>query len=62
MSKEEVSKLKHDFINNSLRIEIINTMVSEALQNNEPPKEEHLKDLGVFLKNHLEYLERLSQD
>ena len=28
-----------------MRIEIINTMVSEALQNNEPPKEEHLKDV-----------------
>ena len=53
-------KLKHDFTNNGIRIEVLNRLIVEKLENSNPLEEEHLKDLKDFLKFHLELLEKLN--
>ncbi len=53
------SKTKHDFINNSLRIEVLNKLIGEKLENNLEPENEHVEDLKQFLADHLEYLKKL---
>jgi hypothetical protein len=62
MPKQKTSiteKFKHDFINNSLRIEIINKVLCESLENNQLQNQEHIFDLKFFLKDHLDFLEQL---
>lgn len=48
---------RHDFINNSLRIEILNKLVCQELEKNQAPNQEHVEDLKKFLEDHLKYLE-----
>lgn len=43
-------KLKHDFTNNCLRIEILQKLLLEKLDNGQAPEQEHLKDYIVFLE------------
>lgn len=52
-------KFKHDFINNSLRIEVINKVLCECLENSNSTDPGYVEDLKCFLKDHLEYLEHL---
>jgi hypothetical protein len=58
MSKID-EKFKHDFINNSLRIEVINKVLCECLAESTKADEVYVKDLKQFLQYHLEYLEKL---
>lgn len=48
---------RHEFINNSLRLEILNKMICEELEKNQAPNPEYLKDLEKFLKEHISFLE-----
>jgi hypothetical protein len=50
------SQLKHDFINNGLRIEVLNKLISESLEKSEPPLREQVDDLLAFLQKQIEYL------
>lgn len=50
---------RHDFINNSLRLEILNKLLCEQLEKKEQLDPEMLKDLRPTLEKHLEILERL---
>ena len=59
MDQSEKSKLRHDFINNALRIEVINKIMTEQLEKNEQINNELFSDLEQFLKDHLEYLKKL---
>ena len=52
----ELKEVRHDFINNSLRIEILNKMIWEDLEKDSTPNPEYVKDLTKFLKEHLNYL------
>ena len=53
-------KLKHDFTNNGIRIEVLNRLIVESLESSNPLEQEHLNDLRDFLKLHLELLEQLN--
>lgn len=55
----EKNKVKHDFINNSIRLEVLNKLICECLENNENPEQEHTGDLKKFLEEHLILLEKL---
>jgi hypothetical protein len=55
------SKLRHDFLNNCLRIEILNRLLSEAIEKNSVPQKEHVEDLAGFLNEHLNYLEKIKK-
>jgi len=41
--------LKHDFINNSLRLEVLFKLVCEDLNKDIKPQKQHIKDLEDFL-------------
>lgn len=58
----EQSKLKHDFINNGLRIEIVNKIISESLDNRSEVDPELLNDLKSFLEKHIEYISLLQKN
>jgi hypothetical protein len=49
---------KHDFINNSLRLEVINKIICEAIHKGEVVEEELIKDLKESLNKHLESLSK----
>lgn len=53
------SKLKHDFINNGIRIEVINRLISEALEKEIFPEQTHIKDLSRYLKLQIELAKKL---
>lgn len=53
------SKLSHDFINNCLRIEVINRSLCDSLEESKDLNQEFLSDLKVFLGEHLNYCEKL---
>ncbi len=55
------SKVKHDFINNGLRIEILNKLISEALEQKTEIQENYLNDLSQFLKKHIELLKEIEK-
>lgn len=50
------SQLKHDFINNGLRIEVLNKLISESLEKSEQPPKEQVDDLLSFLEQHIIFL------
>lgn len=50
------SQIKHDFINNSLRIEVINKLICESLEKNENINEEYIEDLNKFIKLHIDLI------
>lgn len=53
------SSLRHEFLNNCLRIEVLNRLIGEKLERNEEPDEEHKSDLKKFLEIQLLYLKEL---
>jgi len=52
-------ELKHDFINNGLRIEILNQIISESLSSSQKPDPNQISDLKIFLEEHLKLLKQL---
>lgn len=52
-------KLRHDFINNSLRIEILNQLIIDQIEKNEELDLQYLNDLRKFTGEHASYLEAL---
>ena len=52
-------ELKHDFINNGLRIEILNQIISESLSSSQKPDSNQISDLKIFLEEHLKLLKQL---
>jgi hypothetical protein len=55
------NKIRHDFINNGLRIEVLNKLITEAVEAEELIDREYLKDLEQFLMDHLELLKKIKQ-
>ena len=49
-------QLRHDFINNSLRLEVLSKLISEDLNKNETPNSTHINDMEDFLKKELNLL------
>lgn len=52
-------KLKHDFINNSIRIEILQKLINESLDENKSINEQYKIDLAKFYLEQVKYLEDL---
>ena len=44
------SKVRHDFINNGLRIEVLNRLITDSLEKKENLNSEYLEDLDKALK------------
>ncbi len=57
--KEINANLKHDFINNSLRIEVISRLVCESLNKNEKLNDQHINDLEDFLQKEINLLKEI---
>jgi hypothetical protein len=55
------SQLRHDFINNSLRLEVLMKMISKDLQSNQMPNQQYIEDLDKFLNAELNMLKDLRQ-
>ena len=55
------SKIRHDFINNALRIEVLNTLICEALDQKAKLPKEEVSDLINFLNMHLDYLKEIKE-
>lgn len=53
------SKFKHDFINNALRIEILNKLISEEMTEGRDLTQEYLEDLTMFINDHLDLLKKI---
>jgi len=53
-----IKAVRHDFINNSLRIETLNKLICEELEKNEQPLKEYVEDLKIFLADHITMLEK----
>ena len=53
-----IKAVRHDFINNSLRIETLNKMICEELEKDQQPLEEYVEDLKKFLADHIELLSK----
>lgn len=51
--------LVHDFINNSLRLNVLSDLICEDLQKKIPLNEKSLSDYENFLKAQLEMLKKL---
>jgi hypothetical protein len=56
------SKLKHDFINNGLRLELINKLISEAIDSKNTVEEEMVDDFIIFLNDHIEMMKKLKNE
>ena len=54
--------LKHDFINNSLRLEVLMRLVCEDLNRKTTPQKQCLDDLEDFLKAELNLLKEIKSD
>lgn len=52
-------QIKHDFLNNSIRIEVIHRLISDQLDQKEVPHDSLREDLEKFLNLQLEYLKDL---
>lgn len=52
-------KLKHDFINNSIRIEILQKLINESLEENQIINEQYKLDLSKFYLEQVKYLKDL---
>lgn len=50
------NKTRHDFINNGLRIEVLNKLITEAIESDEDINKEYLDDLHQFLEDHIEMI------
>lgn len=59
----DIKKLRHDFINNSLRIEVLTKLIADQLQNEETVDQQYLEDLESFLylmQQHLDNIKKSS--
>lgn len=52
---------KHDFINNSIRIEVLSKIICEDLNNSKNPNLTHLNDLENFLSKELSLLKIIKE-
>ena len=60
MSKDK-SKVRHDFINNGLRIEVLHNLIIESLENNSEINLEYLEDLEGFLENQIKLSKEIKE-
>lgn len=54
-------KVQHDFINNGLRLDILNKLLTEQLEKNSALDLEYLNDLEIFLNVHLDLVKKLKK-
>ena len=52
-------QIRHDFINNSLRLEVLSKLICEDLNKNVSPNVTYLNDLESFLKKSLNLLDEI---
>lgn len=52
-------KLKHDFINNTIRIEILQKLINESLNENKSINEQYKIDLAKFYTEQINYLKQI---
>ncbi len=57
----DFSKLRHDFINNSLRLEVLNKILVDKLEKEESWDSEEVKDLEQFLILQQDLVKQLKQ-
>ena len=55
------SKARHDFINNGLRLEVLNKMLTEQIEQSQELNSDYINDLETFLKLHLELVEKIKE-
>ena len=55
-------KLKHDFINNTLRLEVLNNLIAEALDAKSEIPQIELLDLIKFTQLHLELVNQINSE
>ena len=55
------SQLRHDFINNSLRLEVLTKMICRDLEANSIPNQQYIEDLDKFLNVELNLLKDLKE-
>lgn len=55
-------KTKHDFINNTLRIEVLNTLIADALDQKKEIPGLELDDLIRFTELHLQLLKEIKKN
>lgn len=55
------SQLRHDFINNSLRLEVLTKMICKDLEANGIPNQQYIEDLDKFLNVELNLLKDLKE-
>lgn len=53
------AQIKHDFLNNCIRIEVIQKMLAQSLEDNKEIDEKHRSDLIDFLKMQIELTSKL---
>lgn len=54
-------KVRHDFINNGIRIEVLNQLITGALEEQKKINSEHINDLERFLKEQVKLLKQLKE-
>jgi hypothetical protein len=59
--KELSPQVKHDFINNSLRIEVLSKIICEDLNQNKNPNSNQLNDMEDFLIKEIELLKEIKE-
>lgn len=55
----EWAQLKHDFLNNGIRIEVLNKLIAERLESNQPLDSQELSDLEQTLSQQQEFIKLL---
>lgn len=60
MTKDK-SKIRHDFINNGLRLELLHNMIIESLEKKTEINPEYLDDLENFLKEQVELTKEIKE-
>jgi hypothetical protein len=55
------NNIRHDFINNGLRIEVLNKLITEAIESNQKVNPEYLEDLHRFLQDHVELINQIKE-
>lgn len=54
------SQLRHDFINNSLRLELLSKLICKELEKDNKPNEQYVVDFEKFLNVELNLLKDLN--
>lgn len=55
------SQLRHDFINNSLRLEVLSKMICQDLEKESIPNKQYIEDMEKFLNIELNLLNELKE-